>query len=312
MANNDQSSGNDMQVGGRDEFTALQTTHTWLSNPYNQSGNPKNNGDNSLESLDLQIPPSLFNFPETFSLPLANDSFEHESSIFEESHSEHILLQSLGDEEASNCDFSSQPILQHTSPQNKKTCAAGLESCSTAALNTLRKLHVPRLAGLCIFQKSCVIADVLPPPMLDEILRMNAQAMQSISRMLECSCIEKMSLYLMTCIICNKIVSVNSKMLAPGEQAGSSEEPDENYMTATPRLDINAEAWQNDQMSLTPVRVGNFTLEGDIGGRIRSYVLLEDVKRLRTMIERLSARAVEGTSSAILQDLLERLDRLHS
>jgi hypothetical protein len=236
MMASDPSSGTDMPSPGHDEFIALQT---WLSNQSDQSGYPDSNEDTLLEKLDIHMPPSLFNSPQSSSFPCSESSFEHESPVIEGSH---VSLQLLGDEKAKNCDFFSEPPpSQRIFFRQKNACIAGLESCSTIALNTLRKLHVPRLAGQCIFQRSCELADISQPLMLDEILRMNAAAMQSINRMLECSCLEKLSQCLMTLIICDKLVSMNSRILQAEEQGGHAEKSIKKNPLATPASNIDGE-----------------------------------------------------------------------
>ncbi|KAG4030614.1 hypothetical protein MFRU_011g00720 [Monilinia fructicola] len=302
-------SGISMTAPGHDECTVLQPTNTLLSNPSRQYNYTKNNEDDFLENLDLQMPQSLFNLPEMLSFTPASDGIEHESPTFEIPQVEGVSLQSLGYRELSNFESTSKLSRQPKTPREKRFCASGLKSCNSAAFSTLRKLHIHPTAGLCIFQESSELAEVLRPPMLDEILEVNAEAMQTVSRMLECSCIEKISLCLVACIICNKVVSINLRMLQTEEQGGSSEASNRNCMMPIPGSSAAAEYWRQEQTIQTDVRVGNFKVDSEIAGCVRLYIVLEDLKRLRAMVERLVGRFTDDTITAILQDLLKRIDK---
>ncbi|QSZ34206.1 hypothetical protein DSL72_005795 [Monilinia vaccinii-corymbosi] len=250
MDHSEPSSGIAMSVPGHDARTALQTTHTWLSNPSSQNDYTKNAEDDFLGNLALQIPPSRLDFPAVASFSPANDGFEHELPAFERYHAERVPLQSFSDyKEASNYGFAPKHPQQQRLRQEKKT------------------------------------------------------------RMLECTCLERFSLCLMTCIICKKLVSVNSKTLQSEKQGGSSEVSNRNYTKSIPGLNLAVENWQQEQTSRAAVRVGDFKVDSEIAGRLRLYVILEDVERLRTLMERLSGRSTDENLTAILHGLLERLDK---
>ncbi|KAB8297868.1 hypothetical protein EYC80_001663 [Monilinia laxa] len=309
MNDSDPYSGICMTVPGHDESTVLQPTHTLLSNPSRQKDYAKNDEDDFLESLDVQMPPSLFNLPEISYFTTASDSIDYESPIFEESQAEHVSLQSLGYRELSNFEFASKLSRQPKLPREKRQCSSGLESCNSVAFSTLRKLHIHRIAGLCIFQKSPELENVSEPPILDEILKINAEAMQSVGRMLECPCIEKISLCLIACIICNKVVLINLRMLQSEQQGSSTEASNRNCMMPIPDLSSGAGYRQQEQMSQTAVSVGSFKVDPEIARHVRLYVILEDLKRLRAMVERLICRFTDDTITAILQDLLRKIDK---
>ncbi|KAI1372119.1 hypothetical protein F4677DRAFT_433530 [Hypoxylon crocopeplum] len=172
------------------------------------------------------------------------------------------------------------------------------ETCMILGINTLRLLHIPYPATFCILNQSTIHHQ---PRMVDEALSKNESALDTVRRISECSCISKKTIRLVLLIICEKLISWNAVILWDQREE---------------RASASKSLFESDGMSRiaadnhVPIRVGHFSADASLGGRIRACIVLDTLERLQKAIGNIVRQPSHGDASGDNSNgLVEMLDR---
>ncbi|KAI2627778.1 hypothetical protein GGR54DRAFT_431649 [Hypoxylon sp. NC1633] len=195
------------------------------------------------------------------------------------------------------------PELLGASPTTTLEPCRNQETCMLLGLSTLRALHIPYPATFCILNQSTMHHQ---PRMIDEALSKNDHALDAVRRMSECSCTSKKTVRLLLLIICEKLISWNAVILWDQREDRASACKSLFESDGVARLIAEHHV---------PVRVGQFSADASLGGRIRACIVLDTLERLQAAIANIVQQPVPGsgngdTSSGLIQMLDRRLQDL--
>lgn len=235
-----------------------------------------------LESMDLtnneltsQESPSGAEKPVDFSLstPLSEHDFLGTDN-FSDQYFDHFLQSDIQQshmtmEQNFGMDLQAPPEASTTTAPG--TCT-NPETCMILGLNTLRGLHIPYPSSFCIVNQSTAYHQ---PRMVDEALSNNENALDAVKRIAECPCISKRTVRMLLLVICEKLISWNAIILCDqGEERASA------YRSLF-ETDGSERLVTGSHM---PVRVGQFSADASLGGRIRACIVVDTLERLQTVL----------------------------
>lgn len=189
------------------------------------------------------------------------------------------------------------------------TCSNENWICTRSILNALQRLYVPPSVCLSVSDDGYSAqhgTDLFNSKArrMDEALRINRRALELVSRVLHCSCSLIPSVQLLLVIVCDRVVAWYRAMLRDDERRMMYEQVP---FPASANLDYD----QCELVLAMPITMGDFTVDNAMQMRIRSQLVIDEMRRFENAIHQFAARVQEAqcqSSPAYRQQIYETLN----
>lgn len=198
------------------------------------------------------------------------------------------------------------------------TCSDENQICTRLILNALQTLCVPPSVCLSVSDdghstRHGTDASNAQTRRMDDTLRTNRRVLETISRVLQCSCSVIPSVQLLLVVACDRVVAWYRAMLRDDEIRTIHEQV---HFASSSSIDHD----QCELVLATPITIGDFTVDTAMQVHIRNQLVIDEMRRVQNTVHQFAARVHEAqcqSSPAHRRQIYEVLnymlrDQLHA